>query len=67
LAGIKTKALDLVLSKRGGADLGKDAGDCQVGGQVLANSINLPYLVTIGKQKGVQQLSCNPLFLLAER
>ena len=39
LAGIKAKALDFVLSKssaKGAGDLGKDAGDYQVGGQILA-------------------------------
>jgi len=39
LAGIKAKALDFVLSKsnaRGAGDLGNDAGDYQVGGQILA-------------------------------
>ena len=43
LAGIKAKALDLVLSKNnvtGAADLGKDAGDYQVGGQILAFDFN---------------------------
>jgi len=44
LAGIKAKALDLVLSKSsasGAADLGKDAGDYQVGGQILAFDFNI--------------------------
>lgn len=43
LAGIKAKALDTVLSKSSGkntANLGNDAGEYQVGGQILAFDFN---------------------------
>jgi|SRR6185369_5426727 len=55
LAGIKAKALDLVLSKssaRGAADLGKDAGDYQVGGQILAFDFNnQPGMITVTSRR----------------
>jgi hypothetical protein len=43
MAGLKAKPLDFVLSKssaKGSADLGKDAGDYQLGGQILAFDYN---------------------------